>query len=143
MKSCENCYHYDACCEFVEVDSELHPDITNWAEGGCKCFKDKAQIIELPCKVGDTVYYLDTAAKEDKCRKCQFYYNGEVGCVPTCNAGGIVSYECVDITRYKVTFRDIRRWTLTNSFGNSVYITREEAEQELKKLKNRSENSDA
>lgn len=53
---CENCYHYDICNGRFDVE-----------EYGCRCedYKDKSLIIELPCKVGDTVYIKGEAAAID------------------------------------------------------------------------------
>ena len=54
MKSdCKNCIHYEGChiAEWFEVGKE-------YAENSCRFFKDRSKFIELPCKVGDTVYIL-------------------------------------------------------------------------------------
>lgn len=64
--TCKECYHYDACGGYTPTDSDKDvwdlcakgkadeiPDI----EDRCSEFKDKSLIVELPCKVGDTVYY--------------------------------------------------------------------------------------
>lgn len=45
--NCKDCYHYDIC-GFEECDDD--------ALTFCKDFKDKSLIIELPCKVGETLY---------------------------------------------------------------------------------------
>lgn len=66
--TCKECYHYDACGGYLPTDidsnyvldlckkgkSDEIPDI----EDRCSEFKDKSLIVELPCKVGDTVYFL-------------------------------------------------------------------------------------
>lgn len=49
MITCRDCIHYDVC-GFEWCDSE--------ALTFCKDFKDKSRIIELPCKVGETVHYI-------------------------------------------------------------------------------------
>lgn len=51
--TCNNCIHYEVC-EGWQVD-ERRETLAN----GCTDFKDKSKYIELPCKVGDTVYVLD------------------------------------------------------------------------------------
>lgn len=45
--TCKDCVHYDVC----QYDGELcdNPDM-------CEFFKPKSRFVELPCKVGQTVY---------------------------------------------------------------------------------------
>ena len=55
MKTCNDCIHCEACISQVPRtfwDSETFYE-------GCKYFKDKSRFVELPCKVGDTVYQID------------------------------------------------------------------------------------
>ena len=52
--TCRDCIHYDVCQALEDggqVD-KISPSL-------CGCYKDKSKIIELPCKVGDTVYQVD------------------------------------------------------------------------------------
>lgn len=53
---CKDCVHYEACCNWTEEEHGAMEIMT--AEDGCDYFQDKSKFIELPCKVGDTVYYL-------------------------------------------------------------------------------------
>lgn len=49
---CSDCIHYDVCYYRIgSVGSNREGKIIN-----CSTFKDKSRFIELPCKVGDTVY---------------------------------------------------------------------------------------
>lgn len=48
--TCKDCYHYDVCCELMQ---QLH-----WRPELCNSFKGKSRIVELPCNVGDYVYYV-------------------------------------------------------------------------------------
>lgn len=52
MASCKDCIHEKVCNYF---DGDLNE------EGAEKCvyFKDLSRFVELPCKVGDTVYQTD------------------------------------------------------------------------------------
>lgn len=45
--TCKDCIHYDVCKDEtgIQITTEL-----------CSDFKDKARFIELPCKIGDTLY---------------------------------------------------------------------------------------
>lgn len=49
MVTCKNCIHEDVC-----DNSVLKLTVIEY--GDCSRFKDKSRYIELPCKVGDTVY---------------------------------------------------------------------------------------
>ena len=63
MATCKDCIHFEACkscwCCFWENKKMTEDD-------RCKMFKDKARFIELPCKVGDTVYCIRTWASGRK-----------------------------------------------------------------------------
>ena len=48
--TCKDCIYYDVCDDYILTF--------------CRGFKDKSRFIELPCKVGDTVYVLEY---EDDC----------------------------------------------------------------------------
>ena len=53
--TCRDCIHYDVCHNnFKNIDS--NEEMTD--EHCCADFKDKSRIIELPCKVGDDIYYI-------------------------------------------------------------------------------------
>lgn len=59
MKTCKDCIHYTLCKdEFPIYVSEHEDDVS--MEKECDYFKDKSRFIELPCKVGDTVYQVDS-----------------------------------------------------------------------------------
>lgn len=50
--TCKDCIHYDICEKFY-TDEDMR--VLTY----CSDFKDKSKYIELPCKVGDTVYQAD------------------------------------------------------------------------------------
>ena len=66
MKTCKDCYHYDVC------GKKPPEDTTFSAEQYCPTdFKDKSLVLDLPCKVGGTVYMPQrTATKGSKCYDC-------------------------------------------------------------------------
>ena len=96
---CENCIHKGICSSYeLYEEIEYRPIVDN-----CSHYKAKDKVIELPCKVGDTVYKIGSIYRRGKEK---FYiYQGEFG------------YSC------------IRR------FGDTVFLTKEEAEKALKELK--------
>ena len=70
MASCKECYHYEVCrmhyrqkCELTyETEKEVRRAMLK-AEKGCPIcdhFKDHSRFVELPCKVGDTLYTIVT-----------------------------------------------------------------------------------
>lgn len=55
MAKCKNCYHYEACLYFLAKENK----ILNNSEGFvCGYYKDKSLIVELPCRIGDTVFII-------------------------------------------------------------------------------------
>ena len=52
MARCKDCVHVEACKNIYEI----HGDGLSEESLGCDHFKDRAQFVELPCKVGDKVY---------------------------------------------------------------------------------------
>ena len=97
--TCKDCFHYEACKDMYEqifIDKFC-------GENHCNFYKEKDKVIDLPCKVGDTVYKIGSIYRNGKEK---FYiYQGKFG------------YSC------------IRR------FGDTVFLSREEAEKALKELK--------
>ena len=58
--NCKDCLYYDFCIDCNDFDERGNPIKYNrceWEE--CECFKEKSRFVELPCKVGDTVYLVD------------------------------------------------------------------------------------
>ena len=49
--TCKDCFHYEAC-ENLLLPFEL--------DETCSKFTDKSEWVHLPCKVGDTVYQVDS-----------------------------------------------------------------------------------
>lgn len=60
MANCENCYHESVCKGIMNnVDVVYNPQKDAWiTPENCLGYKDKSLIVELPCKVGDTVYQI-------------------------------------------------------------------------------------
>lgn len=133
--TCKDCYHYDACkCVNSKLD-EMYGN-RNGTQYGCGYFKDKSRFIELPCKVGATVYVLEY---EDDCAVDYSGYifimanndfaflspiiNGERNPIELCN---------VFFDRY-INFEDNSGIIVPL---NELYLTKEEAEEKLKELNN-------
>lgn len=104
MASCKDCLHYEFCC----AGKSGLPDYVN-----CKYFKDRNRFVELPCKVGDTVYLIKNHnIYERKVTRIIF------------DPRTIIQLMAKDYVCYA---SHIGR----NDFGKIVFLTREEAEKAL------------
>ena len=103
MASCKDCLSYGVCNEHWLGTGNM-PNLCS-EKFLCEHFKDRNKFVELPCKIGDTVYQTDgIRIYESKIKKIIFDTN---------NIG-------FDET----------------AIGNSIFLTREEAEQILKESEN-------
>lgn len=124
--TCKDCIHYDVChrrinsIDFLPVingkigKSPVMFKNCDDVETHCKHFKDKSKYIELPCKVGDTVYSV--------CRK---------GGKPYIKEEIVKSIYC-DV-------RETLNFVVLNPNNKilkaNLFFTKSEAEQKLKELK--------
>ena len=103
MATCKECLHVDAC---LESDKDLI----------CRDYKDSSRFVELPCKVGDRVYYIANVNGKDEInsavvQKVTIHFENEVG------------YDC-----------GIGEIGFSNrSIGKRVFLTEEQAKQALAK----------
>ena len=85
-------------------------DVDKWEE--YKQLEKQGRLLKLPCKVGDTVYYIDD----------YYVYNDKVN--------------SIDIRRendeyiFTIAYMDYRE----EDFGKTVFLTKEKAEQKLKEM---------
>lgn len=136
MANCKNCLH-NPVCDLLRINGER--DAASFQLSGCDNFKDRARFVELPCKVGDTVYgklhwYGEKIheCKVVKSKVCQF-------------KDGSLHY-FLDLEFYIIDhyYNDGRQMRCGNQavFGedygtwNRVYLTREEAEKALEERRN-------
>lgn len=63
MSNCKECLKSDVC--------KYNDGVNLWCKGDCPKFVDLNQNLELPCKVGDTVYCIDYILKITE--KCKVY----------------------------------------------------------------------
>ena len=108
--TCKNCIHYDVCTNiWTYVNRTLE----------CRHFKDKSKQIELPCKVGDVVYYI--AGKR--------IYKSNVHCI---SFGGRNNFASGQIHIYDYDGDNVTR-TLSD-FGKTVFLTKQEVEAKLREV---------
>ena len=115
MASCNDCIHYEACKGQVQRifwDSEYYYH-------GCKHFKDCDRFVELPCKVGDTIYEIKERKRNGEWKKViveRIIQRFEIG-----KNGWMVA---ICGTTLSVFLCDLEK---------TVFLTKPEAEQALKK----------
>lgn len=121
MATCKDCIKADVCKyknEDVSKGTKVKDLITD-----CQSFKDKSRYIELPCKVGDTVYkVMDIESVHRQILEMK-----------------VLSIEIKDTTNFFAkTVKKYRynygAFTLYD-FGKTVFLTREEAEKKLREIK--------
>lgn len=125
--TCKDCIHYEKC--YFEALKKSHLTGSDYRKIVCidnqiicKFFKDKSLIIELPCKIGDKVYYIIIK------RYVPLTYK-------------IVEAEVLDynINEYEICSVKIRPLNSEYTFGmniDKIFLTKEEAEAKLKELNN-------
>lgn len=142
--TCKDCLYYEVCADFrrniCETDQKRFEEYRLNSDGLCDNFKDKSRYVELPCKVGDTVYVIEPlwygiwGDDEHKCRKCWYFYEGGMGDPPGCELEDDCCYHIVET---KADLRHIADWIIQSMFvgeiawGKTVFLTREEAEKAL------------
>lgn len=132
--TCKDCLHYDVCNDFIP--SDLDRDVFDYCREGrtdeipdieerCNGFKDKSRYIELPFKVGDTVYV-------------PWRWGGQRS-VAIVNVEEIKFYDSqmhymflIDMESDDECFnQSFGGWKIDRSIGKTVFLTREEAEKIL------------
>lgn len=114
--TCKECIHFELC-------SAMGEDIfgNKWkdkVEDVCDHFDDRTKFIKLPCKVGDTVYYIPFGNNitESKVAQITIEPIEEIG----------VSFLCYGGISFDLRF-----------IGKSVFLTREEAERAIEERSKR------
>ena len=118
MAICENCIHYELCSSISlkKIGISLIP------QDECCGYKDRSRFVELPCRVGDKVYFNNVHLRY--ARVIAIYIDASGGMFDldiTTNIATATGYEHFINKDY--TFEDI---------GRRLFLTREEAEQALK-----------
>lgn len=127
MATCAECVHVDVCHEFVkelaaarglklgsveEISAILQSD-------DCEQFKDRSRFVELPCKVGDTVYFNNVHLRHAKVIAIYIDASGGMFDLDVAtNIETVAGYEHFINKDY--TFEDI---------GKRLFLTKEAAEQ--------------
>lgn len=106
--------------------------------------EESGRLVELPCRVGDTLYLLDHECSEGMKYNCEIdgimegYLCRNCGTYPCTLHPSIQQVEVKNITIMKenemiIEFTDLRD-VMFEDFGTKVFLTREEAELKLKEM---------
>ena len=124
MATCKDCLHVEVCRRYTNDLAKLHgiplklKEVEHLLEcDDCEDFKDRSRFVELPCKVGDTVYVIESIAGEEKIIQDHVETIG-------------IGYYADGVELYQ--FDGIKTDGYFSDFGKTVFLTREEAEQALK-----------
>jgi hypothetical protein len=96
--SCEDCDHFETMVDRLAYYEEL---------------EEQGLLLRLPCKVGDTVYYIDD----------YYVYADKVNSIGISKENDEYVF-CIDFMDYRY-----------DDFGKRVFLTKEEAEQKLAEMK--------
>lgn len=121
---CENCIHYDVCLHRANIQTDTYAYMgVKYDTENCNNYKDKSLCVELPCKVGDTVYISDFAeVMEAFVSNIKMFYN-----YLTKEIESVVDLRIIGNFSIHKNFKD---------FGKTVFLTEEEAEAKLKEMEN-------
>lgn len=99
--------------------------------------EENGTLIKLPCKVGDKVYKIEEFVDSDICKECEFYYKGGMGDSPECSKTryGSRPPKCMTIDERIADKNFIFHCLEYDLFEKFVFLTREEAEAALEKMK--------
>ena len=117
--TCKDCIHYDLCRSCSRIQLGWHGNSVHYVENMeeiCKDFKDRSRFVELPCKVGDTLF-VPTRNLVSEYKIVSFHVCGEGIWYRTNVIKGILTRLISDNVEI---------------IGKTVFLTREGAEQALK-----------
>ena len=127
MATCKECLHFEVCrmhyrqkCELAyDTQKEVNYAIKRAEKGSpiCEHFKDRSRFVELPCKVGDTLF-VPTRNFVTEYKIVSFHVCGEGIWYRTNVIKGILTRLISDNVE---------------NIGKTVFLTREEAEQALRR----------
>lgn len=138
--TCKDCFLYGHCRYDVHICKNEKGEYIQFPESNdvgkvCEGFKDKSRIVELPCKPGDKVYLIGFYPWESECGKCEHFMQGGFGYPCEClkTEDGRKAPECRTIQEYEFDLCDILNTVGWGDFGKTVFLSREEAEEALRK----------
>ena len=127
MAYCGKCFNLDVCKTTDSCDGHVP---------GCKHFKDKSKIMELPCLPGDAVWliaYFPDEGKINARQLCVVDVCANVGMdvVVSLSSDPIESSECEGVVREKRITAKI----YGGEFGKTAFLSRKAAEKALAEMR--------
>lgn len=124
MATCKDCLHVNLC-KFKDLPAPLSDSYireSECIEKRCGDFKGRSRFMELPCKVGDTVYFDN--AHIQSARVLAIYIDAE---------GGMLDLEITAYSDNALGFKKfINKDYKFEDIGKHLFLKKEEAEQALK-----------
>lgn len=121
MVTCKDCLHNHVCALWRSQEGQ---DAKSWGDSDdwdCDYFDDKSRFVELPCKVGDTVWVLNQ-------RLGQVFENTVTGIYIKSESDSVNHVTLRHINKLRA--ESYRSFTF-RQFGRTVFYTKEEAEAKL------------
>lgn len=119
--TCKDCIHNDLC-EALEMNglTKVHPK-------QCGFYTDRSRYVELPCKVGDKLYYIPFVKTIEECIVHAVEYE-EKATIVKCH---LWRKEFEGLLHKNLVYFNI------DDFGKMVFLTKEEAERALSERSSR------
>lgn len=116
MATCKDCIHNSVCELWRREEGQDAKFYDETEDGKCGCFKDKSRFVELPCKVGNTLWIIVDKIKVPLEARVRSMVIGN----------NTIDFNCAVKGYFALTVND-------EDFGETVFFTREEAEAEMQK----------
>lgn len=134
MATCKDCIHVDVCCSYLSTAYNklklATPDfklLKNIECDECQHFKDRSRFVELPCKVGDSVFTIDKEGNIQECIVINVNCKTQMTSDKKLWIDFIIGTEPVDDS---LPFPMIFTYSITKN--QILFLTKESAEQALK-----------
>lgn len=118
--TCKDCVHYDLCRSCSRIQLGWHGNSVRYAENIeeiCKDFKDSSRFVELPCKAGEFLYQPHrNQISKYRIKDLKIEWSNFV----------FIEWEIIEGIACPIHGVD------SSEVGNTVFLTRKEAEQALK-----------
>ena len=112
MANCKDCINYDVC--------STHGANCDRNSDYCPMYKDRNKFVELPCKVGDKVYHIQSVFDDS-----------------TLKSKNVIKPRIIDFVSTSSFLTESRGLIISEKdFNKTVFLTREEAEKALKEREN-------
>ena len=135
MASCKDCIYDKVCSEYFHAfwgcTANKHSDLINAEPKDCPYFKDRSRFVELPCKVGNSVFTIDEKENIQECIVTNVNCKTQMTFDEKPWIDFIIVTEPVDDS---LPFPMIFTYSITKN--KILFLTKESAEQAIKEREN-------